>query len=80
MRLYWRRGRADVQVFISYSGESRDMVKALVEDLQAFEHDPWFDQVLTGGHTWWSTVLEQILTCDLFIFALSPESLDSVRR
>jgi len=66
-----------VQVFISYSGESRDMVKALVEDLQAFEHDPWFDQVLTGGHTWWSTVLEQILTCDLFIFALSPESLDS---
>ncbi len=35
------------------------------------------DQELTGGEAWWDTILEQIRACDLYIFALSPDSLRS---
>jgi len=48
-----------------------------VDDIENLGHDVWFDQELTGGHAWWDQVLERIRECDLFIFALAREALDS---
>lgn len=66
-----------IKIFISYARQSQDVVKTLKQDLVDLGNDVWFDKDLAGGHIWWNQVLEKILECDLFIFALSSESLDS---
>lgn len=65
------------KVFISYNRGSLESVKALADDLKAVDHEPWFDQELTGGQRWWDSILERIRTCDTFVFALTPDSLES---
>ena len=65
------------QVFISYSRNNLDVVTRLVEDLQAVGVKTWHDQSLTGGQRWWDSILQSIRECDIFVFALSPESWDS---
>ena len=67
-----------MNVFISYSAQSRDTVKALAEDIRALDHRVWFDQELVGGHTWWDRILEEIRSSEVFVFALTAEALDSV--
>lgn len=64
-------------VFISYSRESHDLVRSIAEDLQALGYQTWFDQALTGGQAWWDLILEEIQKCDVFAFALEPESFSS---
>ncbi len=65
------------RVFVSYSRNNLDAVTQLIEDLQAIGIDTWHDQTLTGGQRWWDNILSNIRECDIFIFALSPESWDS---
>ena len=65
-------------IFISYNRNSEAIVKTLADDIEALGHTPWFDQELSGGQAWWEQILKQIRDCDVFIFILSPESLDSV--
>jgi peptide/nickel transport system substrate-binding protein len=66
-----------MKIFISYSSKDRDLVKNLGADLATLGHEVWFDQELSGGQAWWDTILTGIRGCDLFIFALTPRSLDS---
>lgn len=66
-----------LHVFISYSAQRRDLVKTLAEDIRALGHEIWFDQELVGGHVWWDRILKEIRNCDLFLFALAPEAMDS---
>ncbi len=66
-----------LRVFISYTREDQDVVNALLQDIEALGHRPWFDQQLTGGRIWWNQVLTEIRECDVLVFALSPVSLDS---
>jgi len=74
-----------MKLFISYSSRDRDGVKSLAQDLESavktlphpFEFGVWFDQELTGGHDWWNNIISAIYHADLFIFALSPSSLES---
>ncbi|KAB2858411.1 MAG: toll/interleukin-1 receptor domain-containing protein, partial [Anaerolineae bacterium] len=66
-----------MRIFVSYSSRNRPQVKALVQDLENTGHDVWYDQEAAGGHEWWADILENIRACELFIFALTPESLDS---
>jgi hypothetical protein len=66
----WRMKRA----FVSYSRTNLDVVTQLVQDLQAVGVQTWHDQTLTGGQRWWDNILANIRECDIFIFALSPES------
>jgi hypothetical protein len=40
-------------------------------------YDVWFDQQLVGGQSWWDEILQNIRAADVFIFALTPASLDS---
>lgn len=65
------------QIFISYSRHSQEIVKTMAQDVEGIGHQVLFDQELTGGHVWWDQLLSQIRNCDLFVFALAPESLDS---
>ena len=64
-------------VFVSYSRRSGDVVKTLVSDFDALGHTVWFDQDLSGGHAWWSQIIGRVRECDVFVFILDPDSLDS---
>lgn len=65
------------KVFVSYSRANLDAVTQLVDDLKAVGINTWHDQTLTGGQRWWDNILASIRDCDIFIFALSPESWQS---
>jgi hypothetical protein len=64
-------------VFVSYSSRDRDAVKSLTQDLHDADEQVWMDQRLAGGEAWWRAILEQIRGCDVFIFALSQNSIES---
>jgi len=64
-------------IFVSYGRENHAVVRSLTQDLAEFGHKIWFDQDLTGGRAWWDHILSRIRECDVFVVALSPESLDS---
>ena len=66
-----------MSIFISYARRDEAAVRALQEDLVRAKHDVWFDRELEGGQAWWDTILDRIRVCDLFLFALSPDSVRS---
>ena len=66
-----------MKIFMSYSSKNRPVVATLAQDLQAQGYQVWFDREVPGGQSWWDTILGQIRACDLFLFALTPLSLDS---
>ena len=67
-----------VSIFLSYSRQNKQLVEKLVGDIRFLGHRVWFDQELSGGHIWWERILEQIRSCDTFIFAMDPNSLASI--
>ena len=64
-------------VFVSYSIRDKDVVRRLSQDLGDAEEQVWLDQRLAGRDAWWRAILEQIRGCDVFIFALSQNSIRS---
>lgn len=66
------------KIFISYSSKNREAVSVLEKHLATLGYQPWYDKELTGGHVWWNSILQAIRDCELFIFALSRDSLASV--
>ena len=66
-----------MRIFVSYARKDRSAVEAMVRDLDRAGHQMWIDNELTGGQAWWDTILGQIRACDLYLFAVSPESLRS---
>lgn len=64
-------------IFISYNRKSEAITKALVEDFESLGHTVWLDQELSGGQAWWDQILAMVRRCDLFIFVLEPEALNS---
>jgi TIR domain/WD40-like Beta Propeller Repeat len=66
-----------MRIFISYARKDQAAVEALNADLERARIQVWMDEELIGGESWWDTILEQIRSCDLYIFALSPNSLRS---
>jgi len=65
------------KIFISYSRASKDVVEQLVQDLTDDDQESWFDQHLTGGQSWWDNILSEIRECEIFVAALTPDSLES---
>jgi len=65
------------RVFVSYSRNNLDAVSQLIKHMKDCGVDMWYDQALTGGQRWWDNILTNIRECDIFVFALSPESWDS---
>lgn len=66
-----------MRIFITYAREDASIVTQLGHDLERSQRQVWIDQDLTGGQAWWDEILNQIRTCDLYVFALSPTSLRS---
>ena len=66
-----------MNIFISYNRKNSDMVNPLAKDIEAIGHTVWFDQELSGGQAWWDKILATIRDCDVFIFMLAPEALNS---
>jgi hypothetical protein len=65
------------RVFVSYSRHNLDVITQLIQDLKAVGIEAWHDETLTGGQRWWDNILSNIRDCRVFVFSLSPESLDS---
>ena len=65
------------RVFVSYSRNNLDTVTQIVKDMKDAGVEIWHDQALTGGQRWWNDILANIRECEIFVFALSPESWDS---
>ena len=65
------------QFFISYNRQSGAIAKILADDIEALGHTVWFDQELSGGQVWWNQILATILKCDIFVFVVTPEALES---
>ena len=66
------------KAFLSYSRSTRTALDSLASDLEGLGHQVWADRELTGGQAWWAEILEQIRVCQIFVFVLSPEALESV--
>jgi hypothetical protein len=66
-----------MRVFVSYGREDTGVAGVVTEDLRELGHEVWYDRELTGGQNWWHSILQQIRECDLFIFILTPSSLES---
>ena len=64
-------------IFVSYSSRDKEAVARLSQDLQEAGEHVWLDQRLAGGDAWWRAILEQIRGCDVFVFALSQNSIES---
>ncbi|MEM9276836.1 MAG: toll/interleukin-1 receptor domain-containing protein, partial [Cyanobacteria bacterium P01_F01_bin.143] len=64
-------------VFISYNRQSESIVRTLVSDIESLNNTVWFDQELSGGQVWWDQIMAKIRNCDVFVFVVTPESLNS---
>lgn len=65
------------RVFISYSSDDRAAVAALVQHLEAAGLDVWFDQEISGGQAWWSTILEHLRACEVMVAMVTDASVAS---
>ncbi|MBM4264042.1 MAG: TIR domain-containing protein [Deltaproteobacteria bacterium] len=63
--------------FISYARVDAVGVDAIVRALEFLGHDVWIDRELVGGHRWWDAILDNIRRADVFVAALSVDSLES---
>ena len=66
-----------MEIFVTYSRSNQEQVLSLVEDLEQLGHQVWFDHDLSGGQSWWDNILSEIRTCEVYVFAISHEALDS---
>src|SRR3954468_15734181 len=70
-------GRVMIRIFASYSRKDEAAVQDLIADLGRAHLSVWHDQALHGGDPWWQDILQRIRECDVFLFALSKNSLAS---
>jgi TIR domain-containing protein len=66
-----------MRIFISYARNDAVAVRQLHRDIGTAGHDAWRDERLEGGQDWWQQMLERISSCALFVFAVSPDSIQS---
>jgi len=67
------------KIFVSYSRGDRQFVDEFVPLLRrVYGNDSvWFDDDLTGGTDWWKMILAEISRCDLFVYLISNDALES---
>ena len=64
-------------LFLSYSSRDRTDLEGLLSALHRGHEDVWFDDELGGGEVWWQAILERIRGCEVFVFGLSNNALQS---
>lgn len=65
------------QIFISYARDDLEHVRSLHDDLTAAGFEVFFDLELTGGQSWWDSLLERIRRCDVFVPVVTTKWLES---
>lgn len=67
------------RIFISFSRTDRQFVDQLVPLVRrVYGNDAvWFDEEIHGGVDWWQAILSEIASCDVFVYLVSNESLES---
>lgn len=68
-----------MKVFVSHAQRNAESpeLAGLLRDLNRLGTAVWIDKDLTGGQPWWDQILEQIRACDVFLFVVTQESLQS---
>ncbi|MGY1682652.1 toll/interleukin-1 receptor domain-containing protein [Geodermatophilus sp. SYSU D01176] len=66
-----------MQVFVSYSRRDEAAVGELIGDLERAHLSVWQDRELRGGDPWWQDILRRIRECEVFLLAVSENSLAS---
>lgn len=66
-----------LMLFVSHASQDRSAIDGLLIVLRRTRQGVWLDDELGGGEAWWQTILEKIRECDVFIVALSNNSLAS---
>jgi len=66
-----------VKLFISYPRDKRDLIEEISRVLESGGHDPWYDKALTPGRNWEKELGQRIDQADIFIYALTPKSVES---
>ena len=64
-------------LFISYPREYRGTVEQLVGNLRSSGYDPFFDEQLAGGQSWWDELLTRIESADVFMPVIGTQYLQS---
>ncbi|MCI0711895.1 MAG: SUMF1/EgtB/PvdO family nonheme iron enzyme [Chloroflexi bacterium] len=68
------------KIFISYSRvDKRSFVEPLIKNLrdQYGYNQVWHDERLIGGPEWWRQILNEINRCEVFVYVLTNDSLES---
>jgi hypothetical protein len=66
-----------MKIFVSYAREDFAFAETLRNDLASLGHSVWIDQLLLGGQEWWDEILQHIRDCEVFVLAVSPNSIES---
>lgn len=67
------------RIFISYSRVDRvsaEEITKRLRDVYGYEN-VWMDDALSGGDIWWDEILRAINRCDIFLFLLSNDAVNS---
>jgi len=65
-----------MKIFVSYARVDKPFCIRIVETLHA--HDIWYDQRLYAGQHWWKEIMRRLDWCDIFVYLLSPDSVNSM--
>ncbi|MGB1287558.1 MAG: SUMF1/EgtB/PvdO family nonheme iron enzyme [Aggregatilineales bacterium] len=63
--------------FISYSRSVKPEIRPVIDRLKEEEHEVWWDADIPVMADWWSTILDKIEWCDIFIFVVSEKAVQS---
>lgn len=64
-------------LFVSHASQDRPVIDGLLALMRRTGQEVWLDDELGGGEAWWQAILEKIRECEVFIIALSNNSLAS---
>jgi Domain of unknown function (DUF1883)./MTH538 TIR-like domain (DUF1863). len=67
----------DPFIFISYAHSDSDVVYPIIAKISSRDALVWYDEGITPGADWPSTIAERILNCDKFIVFISPGAIES---
>jgi hypothetical protein len=66
-----------MRLFVSYAHENSALVQPVVDVLRAASHFVWFDEQILPGQNWKHELSEKIHGSDVFLYALTPQSVAS---
>jgi hypothetical protein len=66
-----------MRLFISYAHADREDVEALARVLDRGGFEAWYDYELVPGEVWHDRLAAEIAGCEAFVYALTPESINS---